>query len=141
MKVAISIPTFGAPDNEVEAYKAQIVEALNAYKAEGIEALSGYTAPVELVDTYIRDDAPVEGDRAGAWYLGESLKRLATADAVYFAAGWRDARGCRIERAVCEAYNIPILDADTLIGLRDVKLQKQWERNESGVDVFPEASP
>ena len=99
MKLFISIPVNGCSDDEVVAQKALILDRIRA----------DTNKPVELIDSYVFEDAPVGGDRAGAWYLGESIKRLATADAAYFADGWQGMRGCRIERAVCEAYNIPIL--------------------------------
>lgn len=35
-------------------------------------------------------------------------------DAVLFADGWQQARGCVIERKICEHYNIKILDEDFL---------------------------
>lgn len=99
MKLFISIPTNGRADSEVDAEKAAILDRIRA----------AYDEPVELVDSYVSEDAPVTGDRAGAWYLGESIKRLATADAAYFADGWDKARGCRVEHAVCREYNILIL--------------------------------
>lgn len=98
MRVFVSVPANGRADSEVGAEKAAILDRLHAAHDE----------PVELVDSFVSEDAPVSGDRAGAWYLGESIKRLATADAAYFADGWDEARGCRIEQLVCERYNIPI---------------------------------
>lgn len=44
-------------------------------------------------------------------YLGESLKLLAKADIAYFAPGWRDARGCKIEHACADAYGIHHIEA------------------------------
>ena len=35
---------------------------------------------------------------------------LSDVDAVYFVDGWQSARGCRIERKICEEYDIMILD-------------------------------
>ena len=98
LKVFVSVPTLGRADSEVDAEKSAILDRLRAVHDE----------PVELIDSYVSEDAPVSGDRAGAWYLGESIKRLATADAACFADGWEKARGCRIERLVCERYNIPV---------------------------------
>lgn len=37
-------------------------------------------------------------------------------DAVYFDEGWIEARGCRIENAVCQEYGIKILDFNFLYG-------------------------
>ena len=97
MRVFISIPTNGRADSEVDAEKAAILDRLRAANDE----------PVELIDSYASEDAPVSGDRAGAWYLGESIKRLATADVAVFADNFEKARGCQIEWLVCERYNIP----------------------------------
>ena len=44
------------------------------------------------------------------WYLGDSLKKLAQADIVFFADGWKDARGCKIEHEVAKQYNIPMIE-------------------------------
>lgn len=121
MKLFISIPTNGRADSEVDAEKAAILDRIRAT----------YGEPMELIDSYVSEDAPVTGDRAGAWYLGESIKRLATADAAYFADGWDKARGCRLELSVCKRYGIPTIKrgelADTL-----------WSRNESGVSAREE---
>ena len=40
------------------------------------------------------------------WFLGKSLELLAGADIAYFAEGWQDARGCRIEHTCAAEYNI-----------------------------------
>lgn len=42
-------------------------------------------------------------------YLAMSLAIMATCDAAFFAKGWEDARGCRIEHAVAEAYGLELI--------------------------------
>ncbi len=62
---------------------------------------------VELVDSIIdgADTAiALKGDDVGVWYLGESLKRLSSADIVFFVNNWKDFRGCSVERMVAEKY-------------------------------------
>lgn len=98
MKLFISLPQNGRTYEDVEIEKSNILAWAEHEAAPDA---------VQLIDSYVHEDAPVDGDRAGVWYLGESLKRLATADFVVFATGWSGARGCRIEKAVCETYNIP----------------------------------
>lgn len=61
---------------------------------------------VELIDSFF-ENAP--HDARPLWYLGESLKLLATADIVYFADGWEKARGCKIEHECAEQYGITII--------------------------------
>ena len=36
-------------------------------------------------------------------------------DAVYFVKDWKTARGCRIERQICEAYGVKILEYNFII--------------------------
>lgn len=43
--------------------------------------------------------------------LGLNIEQMAEADAVIFAADWRDARGCRCERMIAAEYGLRILDA------------------------------
>lgn len=61
---------------------------------------------VETLDSFFQS-APV--DAKPLWYLGESLKKLAEADVAFFAKGWQNARGCRIEHEVAVAYGIEVL--------------------------------
>lgn len=42
--------------------------------------------------------------------LGKSLELLAEADVAYFAPGWQDARGCRIEHECAVQYGIRVIE-------------------------------
>ena len=99
----ISQPMAGKTDEE-------IVEARNKAIAK-LEEL-GY----EVVNTLFTDEWYSEKsmDERGVvnkplCFLAKSLENMCLCDAVYFVEGWLDARGCRIERAVAEAYGIKIL--------------------------------
>lgn len=61
---------------------------------------------VEVIDSFFKA-AP--HDAKPLWFLGKSLELLSTADVVYFADGWQDYRGCKIEHDCAEAYGIKIL--------------------------------
>ena len=104
MKIFISIPQYGRSDKEVNIEKLKLFSIIRNNLTLNCPDLD-----VELVDTYIQEDSPVGGNKAGVWYLGESIKLLAQSDAVYFADYWETARGCQIERMVCEKYGIKIL--------------------------------
>lgn len=41
--------------------------------------------------------------------LGRSLEKMAEADAVIFAPGWKDARGCRVEHLAAAEYDLKII--------------------------------
>lgn len=58
---------------------------------------------MEVIDSFF-EKAPV--DAKPLWYLGESLKLMAEADVAYFADGWNEARGCKIEHTCAVEYNI-----------------------------------
>ena len=58
---------------------------------------------IEVIDSFF------QGAPAGAkplWFLGKSLELLSDADIAYFAKGWRDARGCKLEHDAAKAYGI-----------------------------------
>ena len=96
-KLFISQPMRGKTDEEILAERADAVQA--AQDALGDE--------VEVIDSFFGTS-----DMSHALeYLGESLKLLAKADIAYFAPGWRDARGCKIEHACADAYGIHHIEA------------------------------
>ena len=61
----------------------------------------------ELLDSYFDDYEPSTGNVA-LKYLAKSLELLADADVVYFAPGWDEARGCRIENECAIKYEIEV---------------------------------
>lgn len=92
-KLFVSQPMNGKSDDEI------ITEREKAIKSA--EKLLG--EPVEVIDSFFQS-APA--DAKPFWYLGESLKLLATADVAYFAKGWAEARGCKIEHTCATEYEI-----------------------------------
>lgn len=61
---------------------------------------------VEVIDSFFKDSPVLTNPLL---CLAKSLELLATADIAYFADGWEQARGCRIERLCAEEYNIPVI--------------------------------
>ena len=64
---------------------------------------------VEVIDSYFEDYNPENGC-VPLKYLSKSLELLADADIAYFAKGWEDARGCRIENQCAIAYGIEVIE-------------------------------
>lgn len=58
----------------------------------------------EILDSFFRD---FDGNAVSS--LAQSIGELSRADMAIFGPSWEQARGCRIERAICEAYGIPII--------------------------------
>ena len=84
-KLFISQPMRGKTDEEILAERKKAIESAERNLGE----------PVEVIDSFFQN-APA--DARPLWFLGKSLELLSTADIAYFAKGWEDARGCRIEK-------------------------------------------
>ena len=92
-KLFISQPMKGKSDEEI------LKERENAIKS----AEELLEEPVELIDSFFQS-APA--DARPLWFLGKSLELLSTADIAFFAKGWEDARGCKIEHTCAVEYGI-----------------------------------
>lgn len=96
-KLFISQPMGGKTDEEILAVRAQAKHEVEASLME----------KVVVIDSFIQG-APA--DAKPLWYLGKSLELLSTADIAYFAKGWEEARGCRIEHECAEEYGITVIE-------------------------------
>lgn len=92
-KLFISQPMKDKTDEDILKEREQAIKAAKAYLGED----------VEVIDSFFQD-APAEA--RPLWYLGKSLELLAIADVAYFAKGWQDARGCKIEHTCAVEYGI-----------------------------------
>lgn len=102
MKVMISIPMHGKKDKDVEA---RIKELKKLFAKMHID----------VINSFDKREIKVDSNNPRIYYLGRTLmKYMHDVDAVYFDTGWEDAKGCRIERAICREYGIKILDTDFL---------------------------
>lgn len=96
-KLFISQPMKGKTDEEILAVRVKAIESAKKHLGED----------VEVIDSFFRL-APVK--EKPLWFLGQSLMRLAEADIAYFAKGWEDARGCKIENECAIAYGIDVIE-------------------------------
>lgn len=101
MKVMISQPMKNRTDEDILEERKHIVERFK-------------NMHIEVVDTFFKEEIP-EYYNAGVYYLGKSIKELSKVDAIFMCDGWREARGCRIERQVAEDYGIKILYEDFFV--------------------------
>lgn len=95
-KLFISQPMRGKTNEEILTVRAKAIESAERHLGEKVEA----------IDSFFRD-APV--DAKPLWYLAKSLELLSTADVVYFAEGWENYRGCRIENTCAIEYGIELV--------------------------------
>lgn len=99
MKLFISQPMKGKTDEEILKVRERAIESAKNYLDANEE--------VEVIDSFFQN-APV--DARPLWFLGKSLELLSTADVAYFAKGWEDARGCRIENTCAIEYGIEVIE-------------------------------
>ena len=97
-KLFISQPMNGKTDDEILAERSNAIQA----------AKDSVNDEIEVIDSFFQS-AP--HDAKPLWYLGESLKLLATADVAYFAPGCNKARGCKIENTCAKEYGIKTIEA------------------------------
>ena len=96
-KLFISQPMKGKTDEEILEERQKAIKSAEKTVGE----------PVEVIDSFFQE-APV--DAKPLWFLGKSLELLAGADIAYFAKGWQDARGCKIENTCAIEYGIPVIE-------------------------------
>ena len=107
-KLFISQPMRGKTDEEILAVRAQAIQSAERVLGE----------EVEVIDSFIKG-APAAA--RPLWFLGESLKLLSGADVAYFAEGWEDARGCRIEHECAIEYGITTIEDYRQATMADAK--------------------
>lgn len=98
-KLFISQPMKGKTNEEILAVRQKAIESAERELGE----------KVEVIDSFFQD-APVDANPL--WYLLKSLELLSTADVAYFAKGWEEARGCKIENTCAIEYGIELVIED-----------------------------
>ena len=96
-KLFISQPMKGKTDEEILTERRKAVRSAERQLGE----------PIEVIDSFFQS-APV--DAKPLWFLGKSLELLSGADIAYFAKGWQEARGCRIENTCAIEYGITVIE-------------------------------
>ena len=103
MKIFISIPMNGQNEQELRDAMERIRASVEAKVGESVE-----------ICNWIDEDLETPFD-----YIAESIRRMKQADIVYFASGWRGARGCVIECSLAIRYvnRSKIMFEDDQLGL------------------------
>ena len=87
--------------------KSKSTEQVRVEMNKVFEFIKAKLPEAELIDSVVDGadkDIAIKGDDVGVWYLGESVKRMASADIVFSVNNWKEFRGCRIERQIAESY-------------------------------------
>lgn len=97
-KLFISQPMRGKTDEEIKTERAKAIQIAEEIVGE----------PVEVIDSFF-EKAPANAKPL--WFLGKSLELLSDADISYFAPGWKEARGCKIEHTCAVQYGIYCIES------------------------------
>lgn len=98
-KLFISQPMNGKTDEEILKEREHAIKAAQECVSDN----------VEVIDSFFKS-APA--DVKPLWFLGKSLELLSTADIAYFANGWQNARGCKIEYECAKEYGIYTIEEE-----------------------------
>ena len=98
-KLFISQPMKGKTDEQILAERERAIEAAKELVGE----------EVEIIDSFFQA-APA--DAKPLWFLGKSLELLSSADVAYFAPGWKQFRGCKIEHECAVQYGIDRIESE-----------------------------
>lgn len=96
-KLFISQPMKGKSDANILAERQKAIKIAEELIGE----------PVEVIDSFFKG-APTNAKPL--WFLGKSIELLSTADVAYFASGWTEARGCKIEHTCAVEYGIDSIE-------------------------------
>ena len=99
-KLFISQPMNGVSDEEILKEREKATQLAKTELGEDID----------VIDSFFQS-AP--HDAKPLWFLGKSLELLSSADVVYFAKGWQNARGCKMEYNACIQYGIKIIFSES----------------------------
>lgn len=107
MRVMISQPMANRTEEDIRSERKDIIEKFS-------------NMHIEVIDTIFNDEVPIDYN-AGVYYLGKSIKEMSKVDALFMCDGWREARGCKIERQVAQEYGIKILYSDFFVNKHELE--------------------
>lgn len=100
-KVFIACPMHGKSIRYIDLVRKQVSLAVSLLYDEEIEILD----QVHIAET--AEIAAMEERKLRTYRLGRSIQILGQADLVIFTDDYATANGCRVEKFVCGAYQIP----------------------------------
>ena len=92
-KLFISQPMKDKTDEEILAVREKAIQAAKEVVGDDVEVLDSFF-----------QGAP--HDAKPLWFLGKSFQILSQADVVFFAKGWDQYRGCKMEHEAAKQYGI-----------------------------------
>lgn len=88
---------------------------MNDIMAERKRLVTEAAAELHTGDILVLDTLFINHDKPPLETLGRSLEKMAEADAVIFAPGWRNARGCRVEHLAASEYDLKVIHGKEVV--------------------------
>ena len=103
MKAMISQPMAGKTDGEIAEARERAKAKLEEMGYEFVNTL--------FTDEWYSDEAMRERGvvQVPLCFLAKSIENMSLCHAAYFAKGWEQARGCRIEHDAATAYGLDVI--------------------------------
>ncbi|MDR2044908.1 MAG: DUF4406 domain-containing protein [Clostridium sp.] len=103
MKAMLSQPMRGKTHDEIITTRDKAIRVLTE---KGYEAINTLFADEWYNDEQMNKRGVVQKPLC---FLAKSLENMSLCHAAYFAKGWQDARGCRIEHEAAVAYGLEVI--------------------------------
>lgn len=104
MRAMFSQPMAGIPEDQIIATRDKAIEYLESMGYEVVNTL--------FTDKWYSKKSMEERGVTNIplCFLAKSLENMSLCDVAYFAKGWENARGCRLEHYAAEAYGLKIIE-------------------------------
>lgn len=104
MRAMFSQPMAGIPEDQIIATRDKAIEYLESMGYEVVNTL--------FTDKWYSKKSMEERGviNIPLCFLAKSLENMCLCDVAYFAKGWENARGCRLEHYAAEAYGLKIIE-------------------------------
>ena len=104
-KAMISQPMAGLTDKQIVKAREEAISKLTEMGYEVVNTL--------FTDEWYSTEKMTERGvvQIPLCFLAKSLENMSLCHAVYFAKGWENARGCKIERDAAVVYGLEIIEA------------------------------
>lgn len=111
IKVFISQPMHGRSLVEVQEKRTEILERVGKRLKEkgltdfSLDPINAIIRNVSIEDACRLDVLGLDPENTPrTWWLGQAIQEMAAADLFVFGPAWFSARGCNVERKVCDLY-------------------------------------
>ncbi len=133
IKVFVSQPMQGLSLAEVQEKRTEVLERVGkALEEKGLTDFSLNPINAIIRGVSIEDECRMEvlgldpENTPRTWWLGQAIQEMAAADLFVFCPQWFSAKGCNVERKVCDMYfkNIPTVGVTSRRILGEEELDK-----------------